>query len=349
MPGLFVGLPDQAAAFMRFPPKQLQRRRQAGVAPIVADAAQQIGHMDHLDHAQSLEDAVVGLVMIARAVDGQGIQAPALQQPCPDLGMGGAHGGLAGQHQVGVRAAFGQKGLIGLFEIDPQHDLADVVQQTGQEGFVRASDLPLGGHAFGHHGAAQRVPPELFEVEPAAGGRPREGVVDAGAQGHVAYAAGADQHHRFLDDLDLAEQPEVGRVDQLQNRCAQRRILFNDLGDATQVRIFRVARFDQLQQDMGQRRKMVQGRNLLEQRVRNLHLQCMPSGPMGIVAANAKAPDVAIIMNTGEHDPSDRPIHSYTSTRRAKTLRRKFIGAGRRAAPRRKDWERRAGCGISWS
>ncbi len=156
-----------------------------------------------------------------------------------------------------------QNVFILLFEIIPEHDFPDVVHQSGQEGFIRAGVLNPDCQFSGNGCAAERMPPEQFEIEGRFSSRSVEDLIHRRADGDVLHCIHSQQQQSLVDGGNLLFQTVVSRVDKTKQSLADRWILIDHLGEIPYSLLFLVADIDQLQQYVGQSGQSSRGLDFL--------------------------------------------------------------------------------------
>ena len=106
--------------------------------------AQAIGGVHDLHQRGGVEDPLRRIVMIAHRVGKKRLEVPTADQPGSRPAVGQAQGLLGLQQFPAVVGGCLQDAFVLLLEVDPQKDLANVVQEPGQERLVGTGVADLG-------------------------------------------------------------------------------------------------------------------------------------------------------------------------------------------------------------
>jgi len=204
-------------------------------------------------------DALDRLVVVAGRVGREGVQAPPVQQPGADLGVGNAPLRF-GLQQGGRLVAGGMENApVLLGKMHPEDDAPDVVQHARQEAELRRIVAGLVGQALGDDRRQQGVTPVELQVEGGGVADPREHLVDGCADRDRPNGVAAELEQGVVDLGKLFCAPVKRRIGHAENADGQGRITADDPGEVLEIRVLLPARLDQLQENLGKRGQMARG------------------------------------------------------------------------------------------
>ncbi len=164
---------------------------------------EQVCRVDDLDEREGVVDSLQRLVVIANRIDREGIQAPAVEQPGADLGVGDPHLELPLQEKFRLVPGGLEHLPVFFGKVDPEDHSAHIVKDTGEKRKLGGLVGCLVGKASGQDGTQQGVPPVEFHVEKGLAVDLREYLVDGGADGDIADGVATQLKQGVIDSDDL--------------------------------------------------------------------------------------------------------------------------------------------------